>query len=97
MILIPFLVFHLVQPFHDAKVFVNGPDKSKNQIELHLLQGFRNDQHLNNNKTILIAINPPPPKKTYPIKTARKYALRWKMRVSSKCLNELRGPLKLAN
>ena len=28
----------------------NGFDKNDNQIELHLLQTFRNDQNLNNNK-----------------------------------------------
>ena len=34
----------------------NGSDKSKNPVEQHLQQIFLNDENLNNNKTILIAI-----------------------------------------
>ena len=66
-----------------------------NQIELHLLQTFHNDQNLNNNGNNTDTNSYLKTRqKTYSIKTARKYVLYGKTRVSSKYLkNELRGPL----
>ena len=61
----------------------NGSDKNDNQTELHVLQTFRNDQNLNNNKNntnSYLKTN----QKTFSIRTARKYVIRQKTQVSSK-------------
>ena len=58
-------------------------------MELHLLQTFRNDQNLNNNKNNTKRYL----KKLIKIRTARKYVSRGKTRVPLKYYNELSGPL----
>ena len=68
----------------DPFLSYNSSHKNDNQMELHLLQTFRNDQNLNKNKNNTKSYLKNNSQKTFSIRTARKYVLPGKKRVSSK-------------